>query len=121
MTCIEATPDHNEGMGKATIEVAQGNPIQHMKATVTGPAMTHHTSLTADSPHTAAHQVTTFRTAVDHIHAHPTELQNIIHTIEDHAVPGHTPSKEPENHTLVGTGRSIYKNLHWITTVQMII
>ena len=43
MTCTEATLDHNKGMGTATIEAAQGNPIQHTKASV---HRTHH-----DMPH----------------------------------------------------------------------
>ena len=42
MTCTEAIPDCNKGMGIATIEAAQGDPIQHTDATVTGPAMTPH-------------------------------------------------------------------------------
>ena len=29
VTCIEAPPDHNKGMGTATIEASQGDPIQH--------------------------------------------------------------------------------------------
>ena len=45
-------------MGTAAIEAAQGDPIQHTKATATECAMKHHT---ADYPHTAAHQVTTPR------------------------------------------------------------
>ena len=82
MTCTNATPDHNKGTDTATIEAAQGDPIQHTKATVTEPTMTHLTSHTADHPHTTAHQVTTLKTIVDHIHAHPTDCQNIIHTTE---------------------------------------
>ena len=66
----EATPDHNKGMGTAAIEMPQGNPIQHSKATATEAAMMHHTSHITDHPHTTAHQVTTLRTAVDHVHAH---------------------------------------------------
>ena len=57
MTCTEAAPDHNKGMGTATIEGPQGNPIQHTETTE--PTMTHHTGHTADHPHTTAHQVTT--------------------------------------------------------------
>ena len=41
MTCIEAAPDHNKGIGTAAIEAAQDNPIQHTGDTVTGHAMTH--------------------------------------------------------------------------------
>ena len=104
MPCTEAAPDHSKGMGTATIEAAQGNPIQHTEATVAEPIMTHHT---ADHPHTAAHQVTALGTTVDHVNAHPTDHQNIIHTTEDHAVQDHIPTREPENYTLVGKGRSI--------------
>ena len=86
MTCIEATSDHNEGMGKATIEAAQDDPIQHTKDTVTDPIMTHHTGHTANHPHTTTHQDTSLRTAVDHIHIHPIDHQNITHTKEDHTV-----------------------------------
>ena len=85
MTCIEATLDHNKGMGTATIEAAQGNPIQHTKATVAEPAMTHHTSHIADHPHTTANQVTTLRTTVDHIHINSIYHQNITDTKEDHS------------------------------------
>ena len=62
-------------MGKATIEAAQGDPIQHTKATVAEATMTHHGSHTTDHPHTAAYQVTTCRTAVDHIHIHSMDHQ----------------------------------------------
>ena len=101
MTCTEAAPDHNKGMGTDAIEAAQGNPIQHTKATAAEPAMTHYTG------HTTAHQVTTLRTAVGHIHIHPTDHQSIFHTREDHTVHDHSPTKGPKNHTLIGIGRSI--------------
>ena len=107
MTHTEATPDHNNGMGIATIEAVQDNPIQHTEATVTEPAVIHHTSHTTDHPHTTAHQVTTLRTAVGHSHVYPTNYQNIIHTTEDHAVQDHNPNRGPKKHTLIGTGRSI--------------
>ena len=80
MTCIEATPDHTNGTGTAAREADQEDPIQHTEDTVIDPTMTHHTG------HTTAHQVTTVRTAVDHIHAHPKDHQNITHTKESHAV-----------------------------------
>ena len=70
MTCTEAAPDCIKGMGTAAIEAVQGNPIQDTEATGAEPAMTHLTSHTAYHPHTAAHQVTTLRTTVDHIHTH---------------------------------------------------
>ena len=72
MTCTETTPDHNNGMGTATIEATQDNPIQDTEDTATAPAKTHHTSNTAKHLHTTAHQVTILRTTVDHILAHPT-------------------------------------------------
>ena len=86
MTCTEATPDCNKGTGTAAIEAAQDNPIQHFKATVTETTMKHHTSHTTDHPHTTAHQVTTLRTTVDHIHVHPIDHQIIPHTKEEQAV-----------------------------------
>ena len=86
---------------------AQGNPIQHTEATAAELAMTHKPCHTTDNPHTAAHLVTTLRTAVGHIHIHPTDHQNIFHTTEDHTVQDHTPTKGPENHTLIGIERSI--------------
>ena len=94
-------------MGTDTIEAAQGNPIQHTEAMATEPTMRHHTGHTADNPHTTAHQITTVRTALGHIHIHPTDLQNIFHTTEDHTVQDHTQTREPEHHTLIGIGRSI--------------
>ena len=73
MVCTEAAPDQNNGTGTAVIEAAQDNPIQHTEDTVADPTMTHHTGHKANHPHTASHQVTTLRTPVDYIHAHPTE------------------------------------------------
>ena len=70
MTCTQAAPDYNKGMGTATIEEAQDDPIQNTKDTVTDPAMTHHTGHTANHLHTTAHQVTALRTIIDHIHIH---------------------------------------------------
>ena len=99
MTCTEAAPDHNNGTGTAAIEAAQDDPIQHTKDTVTDPTVTHHTSHTANPPHTAAHQATTLRIAVDHIHDLPTDRQNIVHTRKDH------PTKETKSFT-TGVRRS---------------
>ena len=90
VTCTETAPDHNNGTGSATIEAAQNDPIQHIKDTVAGPAMTYHTSHTANPPCTAANQATTLRTATNHIHAHPANHQSIFHTKEDHTVWDHT-------------------------------
>ena len=70
MTCTEAAPNDNNRTGTAAIEAAQDNPSQHTMDTVTGPTMTHHTSHTANPPHTAAHQITTLRIAVDCTHNH---------------------------------------------------
>ena len=97
------SPDCNKGMGTATIEAAQGNPIQHTEAIVTEPAVTHHTGHITDHPHTTAHPVTSLRTPVDHVHAYCTDHWNIMHTAEAHAVQHCTPTTEPKNHTLVGT------------------
>ena len=71
MTCTEAAVGHNKGMGTAATEAAEGYPIHHTEATVTEPAMRCLTNHTTDHPHTTAHQVTTLRTAVNHVHAHP--------------------------------------------------
>ena len=100
VTHTEATPDHNKGT--ATIEAAENNPVQCTKDAVTDPVMTHHTGHAANHPYTAAHQVTTLRTAIDHIHTSPTDHLNIIHTKEDHAVQDCAPIRDPENHTLAG-------------------
>ena len=70
MTCTQTAPDHSKGTGTATIEAAQGYPIQHIEATVAEPTMTHCTGNTADHPHTTANQFTTLRTTADHIHIH---------------------------------------------------
>ena len=91
----------------ATIEAVQGNPSQHTEATVTEPTMTHHNNHTADHPHTTAHPVTILKKAVDHIHAHLTDCQNIIPTTDTHAVQDLTPTKEPKDHIIVGIERSI--------------
>ena len=104
MTCTKATPDHNSGTESAITEAPQDNPIQHTEDTVTDPTMTHNTGHTANHPHTAAHQVTTLRTAVDHIHVDPLDHVNITHIKKDQAVeiilksgnPEITPKKENE-------------------------
>ena len=106
MTYTEGAPDYNNGMGTVTIEAVQDNPIQHTEDTVIDLTMTHHTDHTTYHPHTAGHQVTVHRIAVDHIHAHPTDCQNITHTKEGHTVQDHTPIKKPKNQTLEGIGRS---------------
>ena len=97
MSCTEAAPDDNKGKGTATIEAAQGCPIQHTKATVTEPTMTCLTGHTAEHTHTTDHQVTALRTTVDHIHTHPTNC--VIHTTEAYAVQDHTPTRKPKNYT----------------------
>ena len=86
MTCTEAVPNCNNGTGTAAVEAAQDDPIQQTEDTVVYPTMIHHTSNTAIHPHTTPHQVTPLRTTVDHIHAHPTDCQSIIHTKEDDSV-----------------------------------
>ena len=73
-------------MNTATIVAVKDNPIQHIKVTVTDPTMTHHTFHTANHPHTTAHQDTTLRTTVDHVHAYPTDCQNLLHPKENHTV-----------------------------------
>ena len=65
MTCTEASPDHNNGTGTATIEAAQDDPIQHTKDTDPDPAITHYTSHTTNHPHTAAHQVPLTQMIID--------------------------------------------------------
>ena len=102
MTSTEVAPDHNPGMGTATIEAAQGDPIQHIEDTVVGLTVIHPSSYTTDLPPTTVHQVTALRTAVDHFHTHPTDLQNITHTQKDHIVQDLTPIRESKNHTLKG-------------------
>ena len=94
MICTEAPHNHNSGTGTATIEAAQGDPIEHTEDTATGPTKTHHTGHTANLPHTAGHQATTLRIAVDHTHDHPTNHWSIVHTEKDHTVQDHTPTKE---------------------------
>ena len=86
VNCTEAAPDHNDRTGTVTIEAAQGNPIQHTGDTVTGHAMTHHTSHTTNPPHTAVYQATTLRIAVDCVLNLLTNHQNIAHTRKNHAV-----------------------------------
>ena len=71
--CTEASPDHNNRKGSATIEAAQDNPIQHTEDTVAGPTVTLHTGHTANPPHTTAHEATALSMIADHIHAHPTD------------------------------------------------
>ena len=68
---ITTDPDCNRETGTAAIEAAEGNPIQNTSATVTEPAMTHHTCHIADHQHTTVHWVTALRTTADHIHIHP--------------------------------------------------
>ena len=107
VTCTEATPDHNKATGTATIEAAQGNPIQHTKATAAEPTMIHHTGHITDHSHTAAPQVTNLRTTIDQIHTNHKDHQNISHTSDNHTVKDLTPTRGPKDHTLIGIGRSI--------------
>ena len=72
MICTEATPNHNNGTGTATIEAAQDDPTQYTEDTAKGPTATHHTCHTAIPQHTLAHQATALRIAVDHTHNHLT-------------------------------------------------
>ena len=96
MTCIEAAPDHNNGTGTDPIEAAQDDSLQHNEDRVEDPTVTHHTDHTANPSHTTAHQATPPRTAVDYIHAHPTNCLSIVHTKRYHTVQDHTSTKETE-------------------------
>ena len=98
-TCTEAASNHNNGTGTSTIEAAQDDPIQQTRDTAASPTMTHHTSYTANPPHTTAHQATTLRITVDHTHDQPTNHQSIVHTIKDHTVQNHIPTRETESPT----------------------
>ena len=93
MTCTEATPNHKNRTGTATIDAAQDDPIQHTDDTAAGPTITHYTGHTANPPHATACQATTPRIAVDHTHEHPTNHQSIVHTKTDNAVQDYTPKK----------------------------
>ena len=85
MTCTEVTPDCSNETDTAAIEAAQDDPLHHTRGTATGPTMIHHTGHTKHLPNTAALQTTTPETAVEHTTAHQaTTLKIIVDHIHDH-------------------------------------
>ena len=80
MIHTEATPGQDIGIITATPGVAHDAHAPHTEITAINPAMTHHTDLITDHPHTEVLQLTTPEIRVDHIHIHPTNIQGKICT-----------------------------------------
>ena len=83
--CIEATPDCNTGIDAATTEAAHNDLAQPREDTATDLTMTPHTNHIADHPSIEALQVINPKIVVGHVHAPPTNLQDMnladqIHT-----------------------------------------
>ena len=74
---IEATLDHNTGIDVATIGAVHDNLTQPTDDTATDLTVTLHTSHTTDHPNIEAPQVIDPKIPVDHIHDHPTDLQDM--------------------------------------------
>ena len=93
MIHIEATLDHNTGIDAATTGAAYDNLTQLTEDTATDHAVTHHTGHITDHPKMEVLQVIDSEIAVDHIHDHPTDLQdmNLANQI-------HIPAGQEEDH-----------------------
>ena len=74
---IGSTLDCNIGIDAATTGAVHYNLTQPTEDTATDLAMTHHISHMTSHPNIKALQVIDPKTAVDHIHNHPTDLQDM--------------------------------------------
>ena len=97
MTHIEAILDHDIEIITTITGVAHNAQILHTGVIATDPAMTHHIDHTVDHPHTEAHH-TTPEIEAAHIHIHPTNHQDQIHTCCTH-----TPVDHKASHITGGT------------------
>ena len=93
MIHTEAIPDHDIGTITTTQGVAHICQVPHTDSIALDPAAIHHIDHTADHLHTEAHHHTTPETKAAHVHIHPTNPQDEIHT--DHT---HTPVDCEANH-----------------------
>ena len=85
---IEATLDHNTGIDTTNTGVAQCDLTQSTGDRATDLTMTHHTSYIANHLNIKALQVINPEITVDHIHAHPTDLQGMNLTDQIHTAAG---------------------------------
>ena len=77
MIHVEVTLDHSTRMDTATTGAAHDDLTQPTEVRATDLAMTHHTSHITDYPNIEAFQVINPDITGDHIHDHPTNLQDI--------------------------------------------
>ena len=90
---IEAALDHNTGIDAATTGTAHDNLTQSIEDTVMDLTMAHHTGHMADYSNIKALQVINPKITVDHIHDHPTDLQDM-----NLAIQIHIPAGQEEDH-----------------------
>ena len=76
---VEATPDHDIGLITTITGVTHDAQISYTGVIAIGSTVTHHIDHTTDHPCTEAHH-TTPGTEVTHVHIHPTNPQDEIHT-----------------------------------------
>ena len=93
MIHIEAALDHNTGIDTATTGAVHYDLIQPTEDTATDLAMKLHASHIADHPNTEAPRVIDPEIAVDHIHDHPIDLQDMNLTDQVHI-----PAGQEEDH-----------------------
>ena len=74
---IEATLDHNTGIRAATTRAVHNDLTQPTEDTAIDLAMTHHIGHIANHPNIKGLQVIDPGIAVDHMHDHPTDLQDM--------------------------------------------
>ena len=77
MIHIEVTLDHNTGIDATTTQTAHDDLTHPTEDAATDLAMTDHTSHITDHANIKALKIIDPKTAVDHIHDHPTDLQGM--------------------------------------------
>ena len=80
MIHIETVPGHDIGIIITTPRVAHDAQVPHARVIAINPAATHHIDPTRSHPHREVHHHMTPETEVGHVHIHPTNPQDEIHT-----------------------------------------
>ena len=88
MIHIETTLDHNAAIDATTRGAADDDLTQPTEDTATDLAMTHCTGHITDHPNSKALQVIDPQITVDHLHNHPTDLQDMNLTDQIHTLAG---------------------------------
>ena len=85
---IETAPDHNTGIDTATTGAVHDDLPQPTEDTATDLTVTHHISHITNHPNIKALQVIDPMITGDHIHDHPTDLQDMNLTDQIHIPAG---------------------------------